>query len=228
MHRARTVVVAVAVVAALFLGLAYGTFAWANSRSFMVAGDLVQRVDTSGRVVALTFDDGPTTVGLTEIRQALKSEGVTATFFLVGADVAAHPADIKNSEVHGEDINANAVSGAKIKDRTITNADLAKNKVYSAQVTSAGARVRGDATDSRRIATGQYGVTFPLGVLVDTCTAQVQVGSFDGADAVDTRISIAYVYLGASRREVGVKLAVPGTSGETGLNSSFMLTLVCP
>lgn len=91
-RRTLSILVIAAAVAALLFGLARGTFAWANARSFMITGDLVQRVDTSERVVALTFDDGPTTTGLAEIRQALKSEGVIATFFLVGEDVATHPA----------------------------------------------------------------------------------------------------------------------------------------
>lgn len=61
-----------------------------NSRTFALTGQLVHRVDTSAKVVALTFDDGPTshTPGLLRM---LDDAGVKATFYLTGAELTATP-----------------------------------------------------------------------------------------------------------------------------------------
>ncbi len=54
--------------------------------------EIINQLPTDQRIVALTFDDYPMP-GVTEgIVNILKQEGVTATFFLVGAGVRAYPA----------------------------------------------------------------------------------------------------------------------------------------
>lgn len=61
-----------------------------NARSFALTGHLVQRVDTPDKVVALTFDDGPT--GYTpELLRMLEDAGIHATFYLTGAELTAAP-----------------------------------------------------------------------------------------------------------------------------------------
>ncbi|MFD3743912.1 polysaccharide deacetylase family protein [Nocardia sp. NPDC058633] len=79
-------VVALVVVLAVCAGL----YALMNSRTYQVAGRLVDRVETDEKVVALTFDDGPTT-RTPEVLQMLSQSQVRATFYLVGDDLAAHP-----------------------------------------------------------------------------------------------------------------------------------------
>jgi peptidoglycan/xylan/chitin deacetylase (PgdA/CDA1 family) len=53
--------------------------------------DVVERLDGPGRRVALTFDDGPNPPDTTALLDVLAREGVRAVFFLVGAQVEAHP-----------------------------------------------------------------------------------------------------------------------------------------
>ena len=89
MNRRRLIVI-VSVVALLLAGL-FGTYKLANARTIMVAGDIVARIDTTERVVALTFDDGPTPDVVDEIRSTLRDEAVPATFFLVGSQIEDHP-----------------------------------------------------------------------------------------------------------------------------------------
>lgn len=61
-----------------------------KSRSFALAGQLVDRVDTPAKVVALTFDDGPT--GQTsQVLRMLDDAGIKATFYLTGAELTAVP-----------------------------------------------------------------------------------------------------------------------------------------
>jgi peptidoglycan/xylan/chitin deacetylase (PgdA/CDA1 family) len=74
----------------LVLALAIGTYYLMNSRSFQLAGRLVDRVDTSEKVVALTLDDGPTGKA-PEVLKVLADAGVPATFYLIGSELAAHP-----------------------------------------------------------------------------------------------------------------------------------------
>jgi peptidoglycan-N-acetylglucosamine deacetylase len=76
--------------AALLLVAAAG---WETSRSvtFQCFGRIVPRVETAGRVVALTFDDGPTPAYTGAVLAMLRRERVRATFFLTGAELERHP-----------------------------------------------------------------------------------------------------------------------------------------
>lgn len=58
-------------------------------------GDVVRRVATRERVVALTFDDGPREPFTTQILDALRDQGVTATFFLIGENAQRHPGVVR-------------------------------------------------------------------------------------------------------------------------------------
>jgi len=57
---------------------------WMNSRTFQLFGDMVDRVETDQPVIALTFDDGPSSKGGQQILDILRAEGVRATFFVEG------------------------------------------------------------------------------------------------------------------------------------------------
>lgn len=74
------------------LGLALvtaGAFQLSRARSYQVFGDVVTSVPTSEMVVALTFDDGPTSRFTPALLEALGE--TPATFFLVGHDIEANP-----------------------------------------------------------------------------------------------------------------------------------------
>lgn len=47
------------------------------------------------RRVVLTFDDGPTAEGTSELRDVLEQHGIRALFFLVGSHAEAHPAHVR-------------------------------------------------------------------------------------------------------------------------------------
>lgn len=82
-----TSLVAVVVLVASLFGLS----AVANARTFQFFGGLTDRVDTTAKVVALTFDDGPDPAGARQLLDALERAEVPATFYLVGRDMAKHP-----------------------------------------------------------------------------------------------------------------------------------------
>ncbi len=56
------------------------------------------------KVVALTFDDGPDPLWTPAVLRVLKSEGVPATFFVVGARAAEHPDIVRSALTEGHEI----------------------------------------------------------------------------------------------------------------------------
>ncbi|TDQ55154.1 polysaccharide deacetylase family protein [Actinorugispora endophytica] len=67
-----------------------GTNTLMNSRTFQLTGEIVHRVDTDDRVVALTFDDGPTEHA-EEVVRTLDGLGVRATFYVTGRELEENP-----------------------------------------------------------------------------------------------------------------------------------------
>ncbi|WP_073483922.1 polysaccharide deacetylase family protein [Streptoalloteichus hindustanus] len=90
-RRARRWFVGVASVLVLVTAAGLTLSRVANSRTFQFFGEIVDRVDTDQKLVALTFDDGPDPAGTRAVLDTLAARGVPATFFLIGRDLAAHP-----------------------------------------------------------------------------------------------------------------------------------------
>lgn len=90
-RRARKWTIISLVMVGVLVASLFGLSALANARSFQVFGDLVDRVDTSAKVVALTFDDGPDPAGTRQLLDALALAKVPATFYLIGQDIEKHP-----------------------------------------------------------------------------------------------------------------------------------------
>jgi len=91
--RAAARVAVSALVVALALGA--GVYQLTKSRTFQVAGDLVTRVETREKVVALTFDDGPTPAYTETVLRVLAERNAKATFFLTGAEAQANPDQLR-------------------------------------------------------------------------------------------------------------------------------------
>ena len=105
----RAVAVVGGALLALFAG-AYGLRELASARSYQLFGDLVARVETSERVVALTFDDGPTAGPTEALLAALARHRVKATFFLVGQSIEAHPDQARAIAAAGHQIGNHSYS----------------------------------------------------------------------------------------------------------------------
>ena len=88
--RRRRRVLAVAALLIVAVAIGFGTYRLIPSRTTQLAGELVQRVDTDERIVALTFDDGPTNADADAVLEALAERGVVATFYLNGKDIDAN------------------------------------------------------------------------------------------------------------------------------------------
>jgi peptidoglycan/xylan/chitin deacetylase (PgdA/CDA1 family) len=83
----KRLIIALSVLVALLVG------AWllSRSRTFQLFGEIVARVETDRRVVALTFDDGPAPGAAEQVMATLAERGVKGTFFLIGHDLQEHP-----------------------------------------------------------------------------------------------------------------------------------------
>lgn len=101
-------IVAVVVGAVLLLGA--GGVKLMNSRSVQLAGDLVTRVGTAEKVVALTFDDGPTRDDTQRILDTLAQEDVPATFFVVGSSGQQDPASLEAIAAAGHQLGNHSFS----------------------------------------------------------------------------------------------------------------------
>jgi peptidoglycan-N-acetylglucosamine deacetylase len=77
-----TLMAAIAIIAVIA-----AAFQVSKSRTFQFFGEIVPRINTRQKVVALTFDDGPTPGITEEVLSTLNEEGVKATFFVIGADL---------------------------------------------------------------------------------------------------------------------------------------------
>lgn len=66
------------------IALPITVFAISRAPCFQLIGELTCRVETSEKLVALTFDDGPTPSGVDAVLPVLEHHRVKATFFLVG------------------------------------------------------------------------------------------------------------------------------------------------
>ena len=141
-RRVRRAVIVGAVLVTLFAG-AYGLLALANARRFQLFGDLVARVDTGERVVALTFDDGPTAGPTEALLATLARHGVTATFFLVGGSIEEHPDQARAIAAAGHQIGNHTYSHQRM---VFKSPSFIRSEVERTEAAIASIGYRGETT----------------------------------------------------------------------------------
>ena len=87
----RHVVKPAAIALILLAALSYGAERLSDMDRFQLFGDLVADVKTDDKVIALTFDDGPTDAYTPLVLQTLADRGIKATFFVTGHEAEKHP-----------------------------------------------------------------------------------------------------------------------------------------
>lgn len=85
-----------------------------RSKSFQLLGDLVSHIDTSEKVVALTFDDGPNSPYTDQMLEVLRRHQVKATFFVVGRALKKQPETAKLVLSQGHELANHSYSHAKM------------------------------------------------------------------------------------------------------------------
>lgn len=101
------------------------TYRVMNSRKFQFFGGIVSRVSTNDKVVALTFDDGPTQ-NVDDILSILDAENVKATFFLIGNEIKKYPEETKKLISDGQAIGNHTYSHNRMVFKT---ASYIKNEI---------------------------------------------------------------------------------------------------
>lgn len=79
---------------------------WRISRSttFQFFGEIIPRINTSQKVVALTFDDGPASDATEQLLITLQQESVHATFFVIGAELEKNVEEGKKIVAAGHEL----------------------------------------------------------------------------------------------------------------------------
>lgn len=93
------------VIALLFAGL----FKVTKLRTFQFFGDLTYEAETEDKVIALTFDDGPTK-NVDQLLPLLDQYKAKATFFLIGKDIEKHPEEAEKLVEAGHQIGNHTYS----------------------------------------------------------------------------------------------------------------------
>lgn len=103
-----------AMIAAAFLlaGL-WGALQLSRSRTVQLFGEIVPRVETTNKVVALTFDDGPTPY-VSEVLETLRRKNVKTTFFLIGAQIVEDPEDARRIVEAGHQVGNHSWSHTRM------------------------------------------------------------------------------------------------------------------
>ncbi len=84
-------------------------FQISKSRTFQFFGEIINRVDTNEKVVALTFDDAPTKFS-NEVIDILNKKGIKATFYAVGHNIEQYPNEAKYIVENGNEIGNHSYS----------------------------------------------------------------------------------------------------------------------
>ncbi len=114
-----------------------------KDESFQLFGELVAKVETNDKLVALTFDDGPT-VGKTEqILAILQEGGIKATFYLVGEAIANNMDQAKQIIAAGHEVGNHSYTHQRmvfkpyrfIGDELTRTSQLLKQAGYNGDIT---------------------------------------------------------------------------------------------
>lgn len=100
---------AAAVLLVLVAGL-LGLWQLSKARTFQLFGDIVARVETEEKLVALTFDDGPSAQYTDAVVSTLAGRGVTATFFLTGRETEENPDKARAIAAAGHELGNHSYS----------------------------------------------------------------------------------------------------------------------
>jgi len=100
----------IAVGGLLCAAVAFALFQISKARCFSLVGEAICRVETDERIVALTFDDGPTREGVAAATAALREAGARATFFLIGGELEGRSSLVRQLLAEGHEIGNHSYS----------------------------------------------------------------------------------------------------------------------
>jgi chitin deacetylase len=102
MKKKKLLIIILLIVFAL-IGACYGLFLISKSRTFQFFGEIIARVDTHEKVIALTFDDAPTEY-TESVLKTLQEKQINATFFVIGSNLEKYPQFGKDIAEQGHEL----------------------------------------------------------------------------------------------------------------------------
>ncbi|WP_442505071.1 polysaccharide deacetylase family protein [Novipirellula sp. SH528] len=96
------------------LVLFVASWCFSRSRRWQFCGSIFHRANLTERIVAITFDDGPTPLETDCVLQILRDAGVKATFFLVGRDIEKYPESARAISCEGHEIGNHSYSHSRL------------------------------------------------------------------------------------------------------------------
>jgi peptidoglycan/xylan/chitin deacetylase (PgdA/CDA1 family) len=130
-----------AVIALVAVGAA--TYQLMNSRTVQLLGDHVAHVETPRKVVAVTFDDGPNDLFVTELIADLERFRAKGTFYVVGAAAADHPYALAALVATGHEIGNHSFTHQRL---VFVRTAMARDEVDSTDEVIRGAGFAGPIT----------------------------------------------------------------------------------
>lgn len=98
------------IVASVILIALLGAWRASKAECWQLVGDVVCRVETDRKIVALSFDDGPTREGVDAVLRELDKRNVKATFFLIGDRMAKFPGIAERLQAAGHELGNHSFS----------------------------------------------------------------------------------------------------------------------
>lgn len=89
-----------------------------KARCFQLVGEVTCHVETSEKLVALSFDDGPTPEGVDAVLNQLEPRGIKATFFLIGDRMEKFPGQAERLAAAGMELGNHSYSHARMLGRS--------------------------------------------------------------------------------------------------------------
>ncbi|GAB3707868.1 polysaccharide deacetylase family protein [Spirosoma flavus] len=113
-------------VVTVFIG-AVALWKLSKSRTYQVFGEYYPRINTTEKVVALSFDDGPTP-RTDSILDLLRDVDIKATFFVVGRDLVANPTEAPKLIAAGHELGNHTFSHERmvLKPYSFVKAEIEK------------------------------------------------------------------------------------------------------
>ncbi len=100
----------------IFIAL-YSLLQLVNMRNFQFFGEIIPRVETDRKVIALTFDDAPAK-GTDEVLTILQEHNTKATFFLIGENIEKDPETVQQILNNGHEVGNHSYSHTRMVFKT--------------------------------------------------------------------------------------------------------------
>lgn len=121
----------------------YSLFQISKSRTFQFFGELISRVDTEEKVVAITFDDAPSADTTEEVLNFLAEKNVKATFYVIGESLERYPDEGKKIVEQGHELGNHSYSHQRF---LLKSQDFIQNEIEKTNQLIRNAGYKGEIT----------------------------------------------------------------------------------